>query len=342
MPFAGTGVPTATFIELFQACVQQAPHAPALDCAGTVWTYQELNTAANRYAHWLIGLGIGPEQTVALAVPRSAEQITALLGIMKAGAAYLPWDLTHPPQRLAYMAADAAPAAVLTTRAAAARLPADLAADVLVLDAPDTLSARRDMPQRDPAATDLRAPLSVANTAYVIYTSGSTGRPKGVTVTHAGLAALRAEAVRVGELGNGRGHRVLQYAALSFDMSVWDLVAALTTGALLVLPEQEQLVGEELAALMAEREVTHATLPPSVLATLPAGTAAALGRLRVLVVGGEASTPALVAEWGTGRRLFNAYGPTEATVWATFAGPLGDGAVPIGTAMTDARAYLLG
>ncbi|MGW2748299.1 amino acid adenylation domain-containing protein [Streptomyces sp. NPDC001450] len=341
-PFAGTGVASATFTELFQARVRETPHNPAVESAGTVWTYQELNATANRFAHWLIGRGIGPEQTVAVAMPRSAEQIAALLGVMKAGAAYLPWDLGHPQQRIAYMAADAAPAAVLTTRAAAPRLPADLAADVLVVDAPDLAAARRAAPESDPSDADRVAPQSVANAAYVIYTSGSTGRPKGVTVTHSGLAALRAEAVRVGELDTGTGARVLQYAVLSFDMSVWDLVTALTTGALLVLPPQEQLVGEELAAFLAEREVTHATLPPSVLATLPAGTAASLRHLRVLVVGGEASTPALVAEWGAGRRLFNAYGPTEATVWATFAGPLGDSAAPIGTAMTGTRAYLLG
>ncbi|WP_371524578.1 amino acid adenylation domain-containing protein [Streptomyces sp. NBC_01283] len=342
VPFAGTGVPPATFTELFEARVREVPQNPAVECAGTVWTYRELNASANRFAHWLIGRGIGPEQTVALAMPRSVEQIAALLGIMKAGAAYLPWDLGHPEKRIAYMAADAAPTAVLTTRAAAVRLPAGLEADVLVVDAPDTAAARRGAPESDPVDSGRVGPLSVANAAYVIYTSGSTGRPKGVTVTHSGLAALRAEAMRVGELGDCAGARVLQYAALSFDMSVWDLVTALTTGALLVLPAQEQLVGEELAALLAEREVTHATLPPSVLATLPAGTAASLDQLRVMVVGGEASTPALVAEWGAARRLFNAYGPTEATVWATFGGPLRDGAVPIGTAMTDARAYLLG
>ncbi|WP_329619117.1 amino acid adenylation domain-containing protein [Streptomyces sp. NBC_01255] len=341
-PFAGTGVPPATFTELFEARAQEMPLNPAVECAGTLWTYRELNAAANRFAHWLIGRGIGPEQTVAVAMERSAEQIAALLGIMKAGAAYLPFDLGHPAERIAYMAADAAPTAVLTTRTAAARLPAGLDADVLAVDAPQTAADRRGAPETNPLDSDRLAPLSTANTAYVIYTSGSTGRPKAVTVTHLGLAALRAEAVRVGELGTATGARVLQYAALSFDMSVWDLVTALTTGALLVLPAQEQLVGEELAEVLAEREVTHATLPPSVLATLPTGTSASLDHLRVLVVGGEASTPALVAEWGTKRRLFNAYGPTEATVWATFAGPLRDGKVPIGTAMTDTRTYLLG
>ncbi|MFI7394902.1 amino acid adenylation domain-containing protein [Streptomyces tendae] len=342
VPFAGTGRPAATFTALFEAQVRQTPHNPAVESAGTRWTYRELNTAANRFAHWLIGRGIGPEQTVAVAMPRSPEQIAALLGIMKAGAAYLPWDLGHPPQRIAYMAADAAPTAVLTTRAAATRLPAELDTDVLAVDAPDTAAARHGAPGWDPADPQRVAPLRAANAAYVIYTSGSTGRPKAVTVTHTGLAALRAEAVRVGALDTGTGARVLQYAALSFDMSVWDLVTALTTGALLVLPEQEHLAGEELAALLSRREVTHATLPPSVVATLPAGTATTLDRLRVLVVGGEASTPALVSEWGATRRLFNAYGPTEATVWATFGGPLREGAVSIGTAMTDARAYLLG
>ncbi|WP_167532646.1 non-ribosomal peptide synthetase [Streptomyces alboniger] len=332
----------ATFTDLFEAQVRQVPHHPALQCAGTIWTYRQLNASANRLAHLLIGRGIGPEHTVALAMPRSPEQIAALLAIMKAGAAYLPLDLGHPPTRIAYMAADAAPTAVLTTQAAAGQLPAGLKAHMLAVDAPDTQAARRHMPQTDPVDADRTGPLSVANAAYVIYTSGSTGRPKGVTVTHRGLAALRDEALRVGELTTGQGARVLQYAALSFDMSVWDLMTALTTGAQLVLPAQEQLVGQELAALLAQHKVTHATLPPSVLATLPAGTATSLSQLRILVVGGEASTPALVAEWGAARRLFNAYGPTEATVWATFAGPLREGAVPIGTAMADAAAYLLG
>ncbi|WP_199782940.1 AMP-binding protein, partial [Streptomyces alboniger] len=126
VPCAEKGVPLATFTDLFEAQVRQVPHHPALQCAGTIWTYRQLNASANRLAHLLIGRGIGPEHTVALAMPRSPEQIAALLAIMKAGAAYLPLDLGHPPTRIAYMAADAAPTAVLTTQAAAGQLPAGL------------------------------------------------------------------------------------------------------------------------------------------------------------------------------------------------------------------------
>jgi amino acid adenylation domain-containing protein/non-ribosomal peptide synthase protein (TIGR01720 family) len=338
---AGPTVAQATFPELFEARVRQSPRSPAVESADRLWTYEELNARANRIAHWLIGRGVGPERVVALAMPRSAEQIAVLLGIMKAGAAYLPWDLSYPRERLAFMAADAAPAAVLTTTAAYARLPDGVDADVVAVDAPSTVAALRGMPRSDPRDAERVAPLRAAHAAYVIYTSGSTGRPKGVTVTHSGLAALRAEAVRLGDLGTPAQARVLQYASLSFDMSVWDLVWALTTGAVLVVPAQERLVGEDLADVLAARDVTHATLPPSVLATLPAGTSASLRRLRVLVIGGEACPPGLVAEWGTGRRFINAYGPTEATVWATFSDPLRGPAVPIGTAMTDTRVYLL-
>lgn len=338
---AGPAVAPATFPELFEACVRAAPRSLAVESADHSWTYAELNARANRIAHWLIGRGIGPERLVAVAMPRSAGQIAVLLGIMKAGAAYLPWDLSYPRERIAYMAADAAPAAVLTTQAASAQLPDGLDADLVAVDAPSTVAAWRQAPQSDPGDTERVAPLIAAHAAYVIYTSGSTGRPKGVTVTHSGLAALRAEAVRLGDLGTVAEARVLQFASLSFDMSVWDLVLALTTGAALVLPAQERLVGEDLADALAAHGVTHATLPPSVLATLPAGTAGTLKQLRILVIGGEACTPGLVAEWAPGRRFINAYGPTEATVWATFSGPLSGGAVPIGTAMTDTRVYVL-
>ncbi|TMR06727.1 amino acid adenylation domain-containing protein [Actinomadura soli] len=339
--FPGATLALATFPELFEARVRESPESPAVESGGDAWTYAELNARANRIAHWLIGRGIGPESVVAVAMPRSAGQIAVLLGIMKAGAAYLPWDLGYPRERIAYMASDAAPAAVLTTRTAASRLPDDLDADVVAVDVPATAETWRRSPRTDPGDADRVAPLRAANAAYVIYTSGSTGRPKGVTVTHSGLAALRAEAVRLGDLGAGAGARVLQFASLSFDMSVWDLVSALTTGAALIVPERERLVGEDLADVLAAGDVTHATLPPSVLATLPASAAEELKRLRVLVIGGEACTPGLVTAWGPGRRFINAYGPTEATVWATFSGPLSDGAVPIGTAMTDTRVYVL-
>ncbi|MFD8546338.1 amino acid adenylation domain-containing protein [Streptomyces sp. NPDC059649] len=338
---AGTCLAPATFPALFEAQARQTPRSTALESADQAWTYQELNEHANRIAHWLIGRGIGPEQRVAVAMPRSAEQLAVLLGVMKAGAAYLPWDLSHPPQRLAYMASDAAPALVLTTLAAYDRLPTGTNTDAVAMDAPRTAAALQTAPASDPDDDVRLSPLGTAAAAYVIYTSGSTGRPKGVTVTHSGLAALRAEAVRHGDLGTDADARVLHFAALTFDMSVWDLVAALTTGATLVVPRQERLIGAELAEVLAHRAVTHATLPPSVLATLPPGSAQRLRNLRALVVGGEALTPALAAEWAPGRRLINAYGPTEATVWATFSPLPDDGTVPIGRAMQDTHAYVL-
>ncbi|WP_410676181.1 amino acid adenylation domain-containing protein [Amycolatopsis sp. cmx-4-68] len=340
-PTAGTTVSPATFPELFEAQVRETPWAPAVASTGHNWTYDELNVRANRIAHWLIDRGIGAEHVVAVAMPRSGELIAVLLGILKAGAAYLPWDPGYPRERIAHMADDADPAVVLTTRAVDRQLPAGPRTETVPVDAPSTLAAWQRAATTDPTDADRSAPLRPANTAYVIYTSGSTGRPKGVAVTHEGLAALRVEALRACGPEGAPGARVLQFASLSFDMSVWDLVLALTTGAVLVVPEQDRLLGADLVEVLAKHGVTHATLPPSVLATVPPGIAGALDRLRVLVIGGEACTPGLVTEWGPGRTFINAYGPTEATVWATFSGPLSDGAVPIGTAMTDARVYVL-
>ncbi|WP_430738976.1 amino acid adenylation domain-containing protein [Streptomyces aureocirculatus] len=282
---------------------------------------------------------MGPERLVAVAMPRSAEQVAVVLGVLKAGAAYLPVDLHYPKDRIAYMVGDAAPAVVLTTQDAAGVLPSGLGADVVAVDAPETVAAWAAAAATNPADADRVAPLRAADAAYVIYTSGSTGRPKGVTVTHGGFAALRT--AMLDGLGVEPGSRVLQFASPSFDAAVWELVMALTTGATLVLPAQERLVGDDLAQTLAERSVTHATLPPSVLTTLPAGSSAALTGLRLIVVAGEACPPGLVAEWGAGRRFINAYGPTETTVCATFSKPLSEGSAPIGTRITDTRVHVL-
>ncbi|MGA4838433.1 amino acid adenylation domain-containing protein [Streptomyces sp. G45] len=331
--------PPATFPALFQARVHESPDAPAVECEQHRWSYRELNERANRIGHWLGGRGIGREHLVAVAMPRSAEQIAVVLGIMKAGAAYLPVDLAYPDERIAYMVGDAAPAALLTTRAAAGQLPGGLTTDVLALDAPEHEAARSQAPTGDPATAGGTAAADVARTAYVIYTSGSTGRPKGVAVTHTGLAALSA--TTRDRLDLQPGSRVLQFASPSFDAAFWELVMALTTGGTLVVPGERRVVGADLAALLAERRVSHAMLPPSVLATLPDDTARTLTELRTLTVGGEACPPALVARWAPGRRFVNAYGPTETTVCAAVSGPLSADRAPIGTAVADNRVLVL-
>ncbi|WP_432040749.1 AMP-binding protein, partial [Streptomyces cucumeris] len=168
--------------------------------------------------------------------------------------------------------------------------------------------------------------------------SGSTGVPKGVVVSHRGLAAFAAaERERFAVTAESR---VLQFSSPSFDASVLELCMALTAGATLVVPEPGPLAGEPLAEVLASRRVTHALIPPAALATVPA---TGLPDLRCLVVGGEACPAELVERWAPGRRMVNAYGPTESTVMVTTSGALSadTGLPPIGTPLPGTRAYVL-
>ncbi|WP_037685472.1 non-ribosomal peptide synthetase [Streptomyces aureocirculatus] len=327
-------VDVATFPALFAARVRQAPGALAVESVDQAWSYEELDARANRVAHWLIARGIGPEQPVGVSMPRSAEQVAVALGILKAGAAYLPIALDYPADRITYMVEDSRPEVVFTTASAAGDLPTGLPTRLVPIDDPAFAQDLQGLPHTDPL-TDLRAD----NPAYVIYTSGSTGRPKGVSVTHTGLAALSATHTAHFDLDSTS--RVLQQASPSFDAAFWELVMALTTGAAIIVPTHQKVAGEDLAETLATRNVTHVTVPPSVVGTMPAGSAQRLTDLRVLTVAGEACPPALAAEWAPGRKLINAYGPTETTVCATASTPLTAERAPIGTAITDARIYIL-
>ncbi|MFJ8329972.1 amino acid adenylation domain-containing protein [Streptomyces sp. NPDC094437] len=324
-------VPTGTFPELFAARATERPEATAvIDEHGPV-SYRELDERANRIAHHLVELGVGRDQLIGLCVERGVAMAAGLLGIMKAGAAYLPLDPAYPADRLAYMLQDSGVRVVVTQRELRDRLPGTEAALVDLTTDRAALNARpATAPKTAPVAEDL---------AYAIYTSGSTGRPKGVLVSHAGignLAAVQAEAFGVtGE------SRVLQFASASFDAAFWEMCMGLLTGATLVMGAKETLApGEPLAAYAAEHGVTHATLTPATVAVLPEGRG--LPSEATLIVAGEASTADLVARWSGGRRMINAYGPTETTVCATMSRPLSGAVVPpIGTPIANFRAYVL-
>ncbi|MCX4904323.1 non-ribosomal peptide synthetase [Streptomyces sp. NBC_00878] len=333
-PRTGRETAAATFPDLFRERLLTAPQAPAVDSGGQVWSYRELNTRANRVAHWLVARGIGPEQSVGVAMPRGADQVAVVLGVLKAGAAYLPVDPDYPPDRIRFMLDDAAPAVLLATAGIAAELPVCPGTDTVAVDAPDVAKAWRDGPTTDPDVA-----LDPGHPAYVIFTSGSTGLPKGVVVTHAGIAAL-SRTTR-DRLALSPDSRVIQVAAPSFDAAFWEYVQTLTTGATLVVPREQRLVGEDLARNLAELDITHVMLPPSVLGALPAGASRTLTGLRTVTVGGEACPPALAAAWAPGRRFVNAYGPTETTVCGAVSAPLGTGRTPIGTAVDGNRLRVL-
>ncbi|MGW7418084.1 non-ribosomal peptide synthetase, partial [Streptomyces sp. NPDC054863] len=334
----------STFPALFEERVRERPDAVAVLDGPLAVTYGELNARANRLARALVARGIGPESVVAVAMPKSARSVLAVLAVLKSGAAYLPLDLGYPPERLRYIVADARPDLVLTTVGGTGPMAEAGAGATLCLEHEwDAESPGATAGPAGPAEADLTdggrtAPLRLDSTAYLIYTSGSTGRPKGVLVPHSGIAALVAQQ-REG-LALRPDERVLQFASPSFDASVWELATALLTGAAVVTaPADELLPGPALAATVARHGVTTLLLPPSSLAVLSEG---ALPDGVTLVVGGEPCPPDLVERWSAGRRMVNAYGPTEATVMATMSRPLaGRTGPPLGEPVVGAGVYLL-
>ncbi|MFE4517673.1 amino acid adenylation domain-containing protein, partial [Kitasatospora sp. NPDC056783] len=317
--------PPATLPALVEAAADRWPRAVALSAAGRDLTFAEAEAHANRLAHRMIARGAGPGETVALLLPRSAEMLLAELAVAKTGAAFLPVDPHYPEARIAVMLRDAAPALTLDAKEVADLLAAD----------------PHGAPGHRPTDADRTRPLDPDDPAYVIFTSGSTGTPKGVVVTHrglAGFAAAEAEHYQV-----GAGDRVLAFATPSFDASVLELCLALPHGARLVVPEPGPLLGAPLAELLREQRITHTLLPPAALATLPADTPGSLPALKTLIVGAEACGADLVARWAPHHRMVNSYGPTEATVVATWSAPLtADGAAPpIGRPLPGTGAYVL-
>ncbi|MDI6099253.1 amino acid adenylation domain-containing protein [Actinoplanes sp. NEAU-A12] len=314
-----------TFPEIFAAQVAAQSDAPALLGPDGSTSYAELDEAAGRLGTLLRSYGVGAESVVALALPRGPQLVTAVLAVSRVGGAWLPVDPNYPNERIGFILADAAPMLLLTT------------SDT---DLPETPVPHLLLDTVDLSATAVSAPAQIHpdQPAYVIYTSGSTGRPKGVLVTHAGLPAFTAAIVAGFDVR--AGHRVLQFSSPSFDASVLELCAAFGAGAALVVPAPGPLVGDDLTEVLTRYGVTHALIPPAALAALPPVSPPVLS---TLVVGGDACDPGLVARFAPGRRMVNAYGPTEITVAATLSAPL-DGAgetPPIGRPVDGARVYVL-
>ncbi|HZF12136.1 MAG TPA: amino acid adenylation domain-containing protein [Thermoanaerobaculia bacterium] len=328
--WSSTGAaPGVSVVEMFESWVDRTPHTFALLAPEGALTYVELDRRANRLAHRLRALGVAADSRVGLCAERSTAMIVAVLGILKAGAAYVPLDPAYPRERLAFMVEDARIPVLLTEERLRGSLP-EAAAVTVLLDAgdpPDGHDGGR--------AGRLPGVASPESLAYVIYTSGSTGRPKGVMIHHRGWGNLADAQRRL--FGVGPGDRVLQFASLSFDASASEIAMTFSAGATLVLgPRERQLSREELTALL--RESTIATLPPTVLATL---LPADLPGLKTLIVAGEACPLELARAWALGRRLFNAYGPTEASVCATAKLYGGEERLPIGRPIESVQAHVL-
>ncbi|MEU9985116.1 amino acid adenylation domain-containing protein [Streptomyces sp. NPDC050856] len=315
-----------TLGELLAARAARRPSDIAVVSASERLTFAQLTDRAARFAAYLLRRGLRRGDFVGVCLERGADQVSALLGIMQAGGVYLPLDPGYPAERLAHVLDDSGVRTVITDTTLAGVLP-DTAGRILLDQVRDEVLACEPAPHL----------ATAGDAAYMIYTSGSTGRPKGVLVGHHGIAALAA--AQGARMDVGPGTRMLQFASPAFDAAIAELTVALLNGATAVVLPREQLRGEGLVRALDAYGVTHVTLPPALLPSLAPED---LRPLKALLVAGEATSGELVAEFSAGRRMFNAYGPTESTVCATMSAPLSGGATPpIGTAIEGTRVYVL-
>ena len=310
--------------EMFAAQVVRTPEATAVTFQGHSMTYRELDEAANRVAHLLIAQGVGSGECVGLLVERSAQAVVAILGVLKTGAAYVPIDPALPAARVEFMLADAAPAAVVTTADLRSRLNGH---ELVVVDVDDhRIQTQPSTALPGPTPEDI---------AYLIYTSGTTGVPKGVAISHRNvtqlLEVLHAPLPVAGVWS--------QWHSYSFDVSVHEIFGALLHGGrLVVVPESVAGSPEDFHALLVAERVSVLSQTPSAVGMLsPQGLESA-----ALVVAGEACPVEVVERWAPGRVMINAYGPTEATVYAALSAPLTPGAdVAIGSPVPGAALFVL-
>ncbi|MFF0598798.1 amino acid adenylation domain-containing protein [Streptomyces antibioticus] len=338
-------VPPGTVADRFTEQAARTPEAVAVVSGEVSLTFAELDERAARLAGLLARRGVGPESVVALAVPRSADSVVAILGVLKAGGAYLPLDLDYPADRLGYMLRDADPVCVLTTSQAVGLLPESDGPQRLLLDAPETAAALSATERVSEAA-----PVAAGHPAYVIYTSGSTGRPKGVVLTHGGLSNLYANHLRevfgpVVAARGGRTLRALHTASFSFDTS-WEQLFWLVAGhELHVLDEVGRRDAEFVVGYVRERRVDAMDVTPTYAARLLDWGLldAAHHRPALLLLGGEGVPQALWSEVraASGVMSVNLYGPTEYTVDALAADLSASSTPVVGRPIGNTGAYVL-
>ncbi|MDP3562805.1 MAG: amino acid adenylation domain-containing protein, partial [Legionellaceae bacterium] len=300
-----------TIHQIFEEQVKKTPNNIAVVFEDQQLTYKQLNEEANQLARYIHKQN--PGEFVAICMDRSLEMIVAILGILKAGCAYVPIDPNYPQERIDYILADTKASIVLDNRL-------------------------KDKPYGQESKKNLTLMTNSNDLAYVIYTSGTTGKPKGVMIEHQSVSQL---------VDNQREHlhltaqsNVLQYAKMIFDVSVSELFGALLTGSMLVIiDEEKRLEATRLVNFLIEQRITVAQLTSAILRIIEYR---ALPLLQTLVVGGEVCDEALMVQWSRGRRLINAYGPTEATVCALMHDyQLGDSSETIGKPLSGVLVYVL-
>ncbi|MES2732836.1 MAG: amino acid adenylation domain-containing protein [Bacteroidota bacterium] len=319
--------------QLFEAQVAKTPDAVAVVFKDQPLTYEELNAQANRLAHHLRQhYGVKPDDLVGLMVHRSERMIIGMLAILKAGGAYVPIDPTYPEERKAFILSDAGIQLLLTESAVKASVPTYQHSTFLI----DT-----ELPALSTSVSNPVLVTQVSDLAYVIYTSGSTGKPKGVMIEHRGNVNMSTDQVR--RFGITPQDKVLQFASLSFDASVYEIFMAFYGGATLVLIDKQQLDNTTtFEEYIQSQQVTVATLPPAYLSGLDKDS---LHGLRVIITAGEAANVADALACSAFCDYYNAYGPTEASVCVStyLVNGQEEGSIqlPIGTPIDNISLYVL-
>ncbi|MEV6136987.1 AMP-binding protein [Nocardia sp. NPDC051990] len=298
-PVTHAGAPALPPVQLFDlltAAVAQNPDATAIVFGGRHLTYRELDERSNRLARVLIALGAGPETIVAMGIPRSPELVLAIWATAKSGAAFLPVDPNHPPERIIGMLADSGATIGLTATSVRAKLPDSV--DWSTLDDLDDIT-RDPQPVTD---AERATPLRPQHPAYLIYTSGSTGTPRGVVVTHTEIADLATETRARFRLTPTS--RVLAAASPTFDVSILEWLSTAAAGATLILAPPSIVAGTELAELIATEDITHIAITSTVLASMHPDEIVALD---TIVLGSETCPADPTAQWTPGRAVVDTY-----------------------------------
>lgn len=305
-----------TFVALFRSRVRANPDAPALIGRDGVLSYAALNHRSDEFAAGLASQGLC-SAVIGVSLPLGTDLIVALLGVMKTRGTYLPLDLALPETRRAYM---------LEQAGAAALIALNMKAQVPVLS-PTALSFVSGPMPSGPRGRD---------GAYICFTSGSTGYPKGIRIDHMALTALLHDTME--RFGTGPGTRMLLNTSIGFDVSLAEICGTLAGGGALAVGGSRPLGGEHLTDALERLDISHISITPSLLAS---ARPRPLPQLRCIIACGEPCPPELVADWGSGRRFFNVYGPTEATIYATVALCEAGAEITIGTTLNHVEAHVL-
>ena len=319
------------YIDLFENVVRKFPDKIAIKKDNESLTFFELNKKANQLANYLIKEGIKKEDCVGILFNKSINMLVSLLAVLKTGAVYIPIDKKYPIERIKYIIQDSNLKIMITNNKLDTEYD-DLLNKIIILD---------DVEEQleEETSEDLKVDIKTDDLAYIIYTSGSTGRPKGVLVSHRGLNNLK---VAQKELFNlNENDNILQFSSFSFDASIWEISLAINVGATIVLGEENDILpGKGLVKFINNNKITAISMPPSAFSMISEDEE--LKYVHTIIVGSEACWMELIKKWRNKVRIFNGYGPTEATVCVSFKEYLGDEEIcTIGTPITNTQIYIL-